>query len=419
MIYIEACKCESAWKGETQLRRLLGSLVPLVGMQTLGNTSASERAFMSSTSADGHSLDTKPVSLHALFMYVIGQRKDSGHDSLRKGQHVFPQHKILLNKYLRHVRVEARIGGRHGRGQRRVCTDLGGRIQPISGENQEASFSLNIGILSRVRLRIEVSASGHADKAFAPITRGFADSTEPCRDLKGDPILTNLWTTDDLLRELERQDQQFQGFREKKAKLWEALRRSMLGVEVLGGLTQNALTLTPFSMASPVLGAVLFLVGSAKGVSEAYDDITILLSKLEDFTGRLQEYTRAAVDPKLKKKVVEILTTLLEVFARAEKLIKKGRPKQYMSVTFLGSNEKIVSAMTRLNSLIDTEDRLVGSLVYSTVLRTNETVGRSEKTVERNEKALQGVSGSLTGEFLFRGSLFRFPSKTLYILSKA
>lgn len=175
----------------------------------------------------------------------------------------------------------------------------------------------------------------------------------------------------------------------------------MMGVEVLGGLTQNALTLTPFSMASPVLGAVLFLVGSAKGVSEAYDSITTLLSKLEDFTGRLQEYTRAAVDLKLKKKVVDILTTLLEIFARCEKLIKNSRIKQYMSVTFLGSNEKVASTMTRLNSLIDTESRLVGSLVYSTVLKTNETVDRSEKTMERNEKALQTVGGSLNGGSFF------------------
>ena len=193
----------------------------------------------------------------------------------------------------------------------------------------------------------------------------------------------------------------------------------MMGIEVLGGLTQNALTLTPFSMASPVLGAVLFLVGSAKGISQAYDSITTLFSKLEDFTGRLQEYTRAAVDPKLKRKVVDILTTLLELFARSEKLIKKGRFKQYMSGTFLGSNEKIVGVMTRLNSLIDTEDRLVGSLVYSTVLKTNETVGRNEKTMERNEKAFQSVSGSLNGESLFQSSLSRFSSKILFTLDQA
>ena len=175
----------------------------------------------------------------------------------------------------------------------------------------------------------------------------------------------------------------------------------MEGVEVLGGLTENALTLTPFSMASPVLGAVLFLIGSAKGVSEAYDCVTELLSELEDFTGRLQEYTRAALDPKLMKKVVAILTTLLEIFARSEKLIKQGRVKQYISGTFLGGNQKVASAMTRLKSLMHTEDTLVGSLVYSTVRKTNETVDRSEKAVERNEKILRGVTGSLNGEYIF------------------
>lgn len=234
-----------------------------------------------------------------------------------------------------------------------------------------------------------------------PDPRRFADSTELCRDLKGDAVLTHLRTTDDLLKQIEVREQEFQGFREKKARLWAVLRRTMNGVEVLGGLTQNALTLTPFSMASPVLGAVLFLIGSAKGVSEAYDSITTLLSKLEDFTGRLQEYTRASVDPKLKKKVVDILTTLLEIFARSEKLIKKGRVKQYMSGTFLGGNEKIASAIARLNSLIDTENQLVGSLIYSTVLKTNETVDRSENFMERNGKELQSISGSLNGESRF------------------
>lgn len=194
----------------------------------------------------------------------------------------------------------------------------------------------------------------------------------------------------------------------------------MAGVEVLGGLTQNALTLTPFSMASPVLGAVLFLVGSAKGVSEAYDSITNLLSELENFTGRLQEYTRAALDPKLRKMMVSILTTLLEIFARSEKLITKGRVKEYMSGTFHGGNEKVASAMTRLKSLIDTENKLVGSLVYSTVLKTNETVDRSEKTMERNEKTLQGVTGSLNGEcFISRQPVSDFHPNILFIPEKA
>ena len=244
-----------------------------------------------------------------------------------------------------------------------------------------------------------------------PDVQDSADSIECDRDLKSDPVLRDLWTTDDLLKQIELREQHFEDFRQKKAQLWAILRRSMAGVEVLGGLTQNALTLTPFSMASPVLGAVLFLIGSAKGVSEAYDSITKLLSELEDFTGRLQEYTRAALDPKLRKKVVVILTTLLEILARSEKLIKKGRVKQYMSGTFLGGNEKIAGAMTRLKSLIDAENKLVGSLVYSTVLKTNETIDRSEKIMERNEKTLQGVAGSLNGEYHPKASHVGFSSK--------
>ena len=132
----------------------------------------------------------------------------------------------------------------------------------------------------------------------------------------------------------------------------------MFGIEVIGGLTQGALTLAPFSIASPVLGAMLFLVGSAEDVTKAYDTIVDLLSQLGDFTGRLQEYARAVVEPNLRKNVNDILTTLLEIFARSEKLISKGRVKQYFSVTFLRSNEKVATAMERLKSLMDTKQSL-------------------------------------------------------------
>lgn len=106
----------------------------------------------------------------------------------------------------------------------------------------------------------------------------YQDETK--RNLRNDPILTKLRTTDDLVTQINAREQNFEAFRQKKAKLWSVLRASMSGIEVIGELTQDALTLTPFSMASPVLGAVLFLVSSAKGVSNAYDTIVDLLSQL-------------------------------------------------------------------------------------------------------------------------------------------
>lgn len=225
------------------------------------------------------------------------------------------------------------------------------------------------------------------------------------RDLKNNSVLTSLHSIDDLLEQIGTHEQDFSTFRQRKAKLWAVLRGAMHGVELVGSITENALTLTPFSYASPVLAAVLFLVTAAKGVSEAYDSIINLLSQLEDFTGRLEEYTKAAVEPKLRIKIVNILTTLLEIFARSEKLIKKGRLKQYMSVTFLGGNEKVAQGMERLKSLVDTETRLVGSLTYSTALRTSDTVDRSErvlqrteKTTERSERKLEGITTSMNGK---------------------
>jgi len=39
----------------------------------------------------------------------------------------------------------------------------------------------------------------------------------------------------------------------------------------------------------------------------------------------LEEYTKGGIDLKLREIVVKILTTLLEIFARSEKLIHRGR----------------------------------------------------------------------------------------------
>lgn len=93
-----------------------------------------------------------------------------------------------------------------------------------------------------------------------------------------------------------------------------------------------------------------------------------------------------------------ILTTLLEIFATSEKLIKDARIKQYLKVTFLGSNEKVAAAMTHLKELMDAEEKLVVSLTYSTTQRMESTVERTERTVEKTEQTLGGIVGSLNGK---------------------
>ncbi|KAL8833596.1 MAG: hypothetical protein Q9170_004179 [Blastenia crenularia] len=225
---------------------------------------------------------------------------------------------------------------------------------------------------------------------------------ETKRDLKNNPILAHLRSTDDLLTQLESQEEKFKGFRDKKAKLWSVLRGTMHGVELLGKFAMSALTMTPFSYAAPALGAVFFLVTAAQGVSKAYDTILSLLSDLQDFTGRLEEYAKAPMDSKLRRLIVEILTTLMEIFARSERLIRKERFNLYLSVTFLGGEKKIVDAKERLALLVQNETRLVESLTYHTALRTRNAVDRShamlqktDDTTERSEKKLEAIANSM------------------------
>ncbi len=81
------------------------------------------------------------------------------------------------------------------------------------------------------------------------------------RDLKNNPALKTLRTTDDLLAQIEDREQGFENFRKKKAKLWLVLRRTMDQVVTLGGVAQGVLQSSPFAPASAGLGAVLFLIG--------------------------------------------------------------------------------------------------------------------------------------------------------------
>lgn len=98
------------------------------------------------------------------------------------------------------------------------------------------------------------------------ITRIWAEALDTYykrtdRDIRKESTFATICTTDDLLKKIEGKQQNFENFRHKQGKLWEVLRAAMKPVELLGGLAQDAVSLTPFAPASAVLGAVLFLVG--------------------------------------------------------------------------------------------------------------------------------------------------------------
>ena len=83
---------------------------------------------------------------------------------------------------------------------------------------------------------------------------------ETGRPLLREHVLQTLHSPDDLLNEIESQSQEFGGWRSKNRKLWTTLSTLLVPVTALGGLAQDAVSLTPFAPASVVLGAVLYLV---------------------------------------------------------------------------------------------------------------------------------------------------------------
>lgn len=53
--------------------------------------------------------------------------------------------------------------------------------------------------------------------------------------------------------------------------------------------------------------------------------------------------------------------------------------------------------MGRLKALVDTEEKLVVSQIYSTTQRTDNTVEWTDNTIQRSAKTLDGMAASTSG----------------------
>jgi hypothetical protein len=198
----------------------------------------------------------------------------------------------------------------------------------------------------------------------------------PTRDLLKDRVLASLQTTDDLLTHLEAQEGKFKSFVEKKKKLWSVLKASMEPAKFLADAAQAALQGTPFASAGAIFATTSYLIRSAKGVSDAYASIIELLEGLADFSDRLEEYAKDDIDAKLKKKITLILATLLEILAKSERAIARRRVREFPRVAFLGKDDEVADALTRLQALVDAEGRFVAAKTLSTAQKLDKDVGR-------------------------------------------
>jgi len=139
----------------------------------------------------------------------------------------------------------------------------------------------------------------------------------------------------------------------------------------------------------------LYLLSAAGGVSATYDAIEALLEDVGDVTKRIQVHSQASIDPSLWEVLINIVRTILEILARAEKLAKKPRILEFVSTTFLGKDEKVQGLMSVLKKLTENETRMVLALVHQTTQQIEKngelisiTTGKIESGVRRIQEQI-------------------------------
>jgi hypothetical protein len=210
-------------------------------------------------------------------------------------------------------------------------------------------------------------------------------------------LLMGLHNPEDLRAKLDADKAKFGTFRDKHAKIYDALTAAVRPFMTLADVAQSVISATPIAPASTVLGAVLFLVKSAEGVSDAYDSIESLFETLTSFSLRLNEYVGAGMNNSLQLNAIEILTCLLEVLARSEHVVKDGRWKKYLGVTLLGKDDKIRGLLKKLETLFVEEERLVIAITYATNQRVEKTTNESLENTKDITVKLDDLTVSVQG----------------------
>ncbi|TDZ14626.1 Vegetative incompatibility protein HET-E-1 [Colletotrichum orbiculare MAFF 240422] len=189
---------------------------------------------------------------------------------------------------------------------------------------------------------------------LADAQRQYADSTG--LDLK-DYMSPPMRSTEDLLNVINRQNEQFSSFREKRQTLFQCLSAACKPLEVVGEALSGA-SEDIFPPGQTIFAAVMYLVNAAKDVSACYDSIIDLFDQMQDFTVRLKFYVSQKMSNELHDKVVKILVTIFEIFVLAAHEVKSGRLKSYFKRLF-GKESRVPDAMKKLATLTEGEERLV------------------------------------------------------------
>ncbi|KAI9763739.1 MAG: hypothetical protein M1840_009136 [Geoglossum simile] len=205
-----------------------------------------------------------------------------------------------------------------------------------------------------------------------------------------DPDLLKIATVDDLKKEVDKRNDKFSKFRDKRHAFFNVLDIAMKPIELVGNLAAGAASMA-FPPSSLVFGAAMYLIGAAKNTSASYDAIQDLMGTLKDFTTRLRVYAREEISKELSEKLTEVLTALIEIFALSRKAIKEGRIFKFAKNVFLGNDDGVQQAVGRLAKLTEGEDRLVGADTLTEAKRIGRTVDGVSMTVKETNVTVRGM----------------------------
>lgn len=118
---------------------------------------------------------------------------------------------------------------------------------------------------------------------------------------------------------------------------------------------------------------------------------------VQEFTVRLNVYSREQISRELGGQLSDILVTLIEIFALSRKAIKGGRFLKYARNVLVGSDDKIQAAVGKLAKLTDTENRLVVAETLTVSKRTGRAVDDVAVTLSGTNITLQ-ETGVIVGQ---------------------
>lgn len=165
----------------------------------------------------------------------------------------------------------------------------------------------------------------------------------------------NIQTPEDLEKRLRASQLNFTSWRAKHGKLWRALTAIAIPISQVGQHASTAAQ-AAFPPASAAVSGLLALVTASQKVSESYDFIEQMFTKLEDVLGRWQIDMGHDLDPILQQKAQQILGIVFLIVARSRRLMKR-RGRRLLTALVFGKDQETAGLVQELEELVVSEDR--------------------------------------------------------------